>query len=148
MHRPDLQTESGEGAEPWWFSQREVVTPRSALIPPTDGEGPGQRHLTQAADLQSQQERRGAVRVPGDASQLRGDRGVQSPGLAEGQHHRQTATTTHAPQGELPPAPDRQEAQEVQLGPGPRQHELGPEGHLHLQLPHRLQTSQTQPRLR
>lgn len=33
-----------------------VMTLWSLLITLTDSEGPGQRHLTQAADLQSQQE--------------------------------------------------------------------------------------------
>lgn len=91
----------------------------SLFITLTDSESPGQRHLTQAANLQSQQERRRTVRVPGDTSQLRRDCGVQSPSLAEGERHSQATTTTVAPQEKLPAAPDRQEAEKVQLASGP-----------------------------
>lgn len=117
------------------------MTPCSLLITQTDSEGPGQRHLTQAADVQSKQEWRRAVRVPGDASELRGDCGVQSPGLAEGQHHGQAPATTAASQEELPAAPDGQEAEKVQLPSGAGQHEFGPEGGLHLHLSHVIQYS-------
>lgn len=112
----------------------------SLLITPTDSESPGKWHLTQATDLQSQQEWRGTVRVPGDTSQLRGDSGVQSPGLAEGQHYSQASKTTAASQEELPTTSDRQEAEKVQLT-GAGQHELRPEGGLHLHLSHILQHS-------
>ena len=86
------------------------MTPWSLLITLTDCEGPGQRHLTQAADLQSRQEWRRTVRVPGDTSQLRRDCRVQSPSLAEGQRHGKATKTTAAPEEKLPAAPDRQEA--------------------------------------
>lgn len=117
--------------------------------PLPDGESSGQRYLTQAPDLQSQQERWRTVRVQGDASQLRGDCGVQSPSLAEGEHHSQAPAAPATPtQEELPAAPDGQEAKKGQLTSGPRQHEFWPEGGFHLQLSRKLKHRQTQSRLR
>lgn len=87
--------------------------------------------------------------MPGDAGQLRGDRGVQSPSLAEGQRDGQAATTPNASaQEELPTAPDGQEAEKAQLTSGPGQHELRPEGGVHLQLSSIFRYSKTQTRLR
>lgn len=87
--------------------------------------------------------------MPGDAGQLWGDRGVQGPSLAEGERHGQATATPATPtQEELPAAPDRQEAQKVQLTSGPRQHEFRPEGGVHLQLSSILRHSKTQTWLR